>query len=395
MSARCHRCGRSGLAAGGFRCIVFFFVSLLWSGRPAEAHWLPVSTVDVTHETVDYGGECLIIDYSLDVPDLSPDSAAYVFVRYSIDDGAHWALVPGAQLRGDGHDIVTRGGNHTVRWWGSDQRGLTHEGVRLKIAVRAMRMARVAAGTFVAKMIPGGGFDQSKLHVGEAVLPTYHIARFETTIGMYADYLNEVGGNGRGWNKLMADPEQCGIVRDPSGRYVVVPGRENFPINYVSWYEAQSFLDWCGLRLPTELEQIKAFRGGHYLDGDETKQRKNPLPERNFPWGDELPEAGGLLRCNCYVEDRRRQPRTSAVGSFGDNDSPYGVSDLAGNVSEWTLDWHTTAYHESVNIDGYRMIKGGSYLDPGVGCDAIAGASQFPVKRGSSVGFRGVRPAAD
>ena len=41
-------------------------------------------------------------------------------------------------------------------------------------------------------------------------------------------------------------------------------------------------------------------------------------------------------------------------------------------------------------IDGYRMIRGGSYMDPPAGCDAIAGASQLPVKRGSITGFRGV-----
>ncbi len=395
MTACSHCYGRTWLAGGKGRCIVFFFASLLWFGRPVEAQWLPVSNVDFTHETVDYGGEYLVIDYSLDVSDLNPDSAAYVFVRYSLDDGVNWTLVPGAQLRGDGHGIVTRGGNHSLYWWGSDQRGLTQEGVRLKIAVRAMRMARVPAGTFVARMIPGGGFDQSKSYVDEAVLPTYHIAQCETTIGMYADYLNEVGTSGRGWNGLMANPEHCGIVREPGGRYEVVPGRENFPINYVSWYEAQSFLEWCGLRLPSELELTKAFRGGHYLDGDASKLRKNPLPLRSFPWGDESPEAGGVLRCNCYVDDRRRPSRTSAVGSFGEFNSPYGISDLAGNVSEWTSDWHTTAYHDSVNIDGYRMIKGGSYLDPAAGCDAIAGASQFPVKRGSSMGFRGVRSVSE
>jgi len=380
-----HIASRSSLS------VVTLIASVLLLLHPlARGEWLPVSKLSFASDTADYGGQSLFIEYHLEVPDLSVLSPAYVFVRYSIDGGAHWNLVPSSQLRGDGHGIVTKGGKHAIRWWGSDQLGLTAEGVDLKIVVRAVQMSRVPSGRFIAKMIPGGGLDQSKSHIEDATLPTYHIARFETTIRMYADYLNEVGKNGRGWNKLMAKPDQCGIERQEGDKYVVVPGREKFPINHVSWYEAQAFLEWCGLRLPTELEYLKAFRGGIYLDGDEIKAQKNPQPERKFPWGDETPEASGFLRCNVYIDDRKRAPHTTAVGSFGKFGSPYGVCDLAGNVAEWTQDWHSTAYHASIGIDGYRMLKGGSYLDQGVACDALAGASQLPVKRGSITGFRGI-----
>jgi formylglycine-generating enzyme required for sulfatase activity len=190
----------------------------------------------------------------------------------------------------------------------------------------------------------------------------------------------------------MANPERCGIARGEDGRFTVAPGRENHPINYVSWYEAQAFLDWCGLRLPTEPEFTKAWRGGVHLDGDESKRLKNPKPERKYPWGDESPEAGGLWRCNCDVADPKRTAALVAVGSFSRFNSPYGACDLSGNVAEWTLDSYATSFHNG--LDGYRMIRGGSYLDPSAGCDAIAGASQLPVKRGSITGFRGVRGSA-
>jgi formylglycine-generating enzyme required for sulfatase activity len=356
----------------------------------ALAEWLPIRNLSFASETVDYGGESVIIDYTLDVPDLSASFPAYVFVRYSTDGGARWNLVPSGWIRGDGHGIVTKGGSRVIRWWGSDQLGLKGDGVDLKIAVRAIRMVRVPGGAFMARMIPGGGLDQSKALIEEATLPTYHIAKFETTVAMYADYLNEVGRNGRGWNKLMARPDHCGIERRGGERYVIVPGRENFPINYVSWYEAQAFLDWCGLRLPSELEFLKAFRGGIHLDGDEHKAVKNPLPERRFPWGDEAPDASGVLRCNVYIDDRKRTVRIAAVGSFAQFSSPYGACDLAGNVAEWTRDRHSTAYHDSIGIDGFRILKGGSYQDQGVACDAMAGASQLPAKRGSITGFRAV-----
>jgi sulfatase modifying factor 1 len=362
------------------------FVALAGS---VAAQWLPVSGLSFEPAETEQNGQYLAIEYNLEVPDLSPRSPAHVFVRYSTDGGATWRLAPPAQLRGDGQEIVTAGGRRRIFWWGSAQLGLTAEGADLKLQVRALRMVRVPAGAFRANLLPGGGFDDRQARAETATLPTYHLARYETTVGMYADYLNETGRHGRGWNRLMANPERCGLVRGEGDRYTVVPGREDFPINYVSWYEAQAFLAWCGLRLPTELEFVKAVRGGLYLDGDDVKQLRNPKPDRKYPWGDESPEAGGLWRCNCDVADRNREPRLTAVGSFRQFSSPYGAGDLAGNVAEWTLDSYATSYHNG--LDGYRMIRGGSYMDPPAGCDAIAGASQLPVKRGSITGFRGAR----
>jgi formylglycine-generating enzyme required for sulfatase activity len=390
MSAcRCGRRDRPPPPPPFFRTLPVLAALLVWLARPADAQWLPVTKLTFEPATTETNGEFLAIEYDLDVPDLSPLSPAYVFVRYSIDGGAHWHRVSPHQLRGDGHEIVSSSGRRKIYWWASDQLGLTAESVDLKIAVRGIRMVRVPGGTFIVKLLPGGGFDTTQSSVDNTTLPTFYIAKCETTVGMYADYLNEMGKHGRGWNRLMANPERCGIQRKETDTYAVVPGRENHPINYVSWYEAQAFLDWCGLRLPTEFEWLKTLRGGVYLDGDEAKRLKNPKPERKFPWGDESPDTGGLWRCNCDVADRNRAPQLSAVGSFNKFNSPYGACDLAGNVAEWTLDTYATTFHNG--IDGYRMIRGGSYMDPPAGCDAIAGASQLPVKRGSITGFRGLR----
>lgn len=381
---------RVGAWLGGARGACAAVMLALLAAAPLRAQWLPIKTVSVDAETSEHGGALTIIEYQLDAPELSAASPAYVFLRYSIDGGAHWRLVPPEQIRGD-HDIVATGGRKRIVWWGSEQLGLTADTVDLKVAVRALRMVRVPGGTFMAKAIPGGGFDASKARVDNENVPTFYLAKFETTVGMYAEYLNEPGRAPGGWNRLMANPDRCGIQKQENGRFVVAEGRENHPVNYVSWYEAQAFLQWCGLRLPREMEWMKAVRGGSYLDGDEARRTRNPKPERKYPWGDEAPYAGDIWRCNCDVAERKRPAQIMPVGSFKEFNSPYGAADLVGNVAEWTLDSYATTYHNG--LDGYRMIRGGSYLDPAAGCDAIAGASQLPVKRGSITGFRGLRDA--
>jgi len=251
-------------------------------------------------------------------------------------------------------------------------------------------MAKIPAGNFNMKSFPAGGKDPFKTERPDTDLPAYYMSVNETTIDMYVDYLNEMGKLGAGWHDRMANERRCGIIKsDSSGfnQYKAMPGRENYPITYVSWYDAYAFLQWCGLTLPTEAMFEKAFVGGFFLDGDDIKSVPNPNPERKFPWGDEAPYQAGIYRCN-YDGDEDGYSNLAPVGSFKDFPSPYGINDLAGNVAEWTLDWYTTTYH--VGLDGFRMVRGGSWLASPFVCDAVSGATQFPIKESSIMGFRGV-----
>jgi formylglycine-generating enzyme required for sulfatase activity len=290
-------------------------------------------------------------------------------------------------LRGSGFDIVEKAGRKKVSWWGTTETDFV-DLIQAEIRVRAIQMITIPAGKFVMKSIPGGGYDESKDTEPICNLPLFYIAKYETTVAMYADYLNEIGGEGAGWNQRMANSDRCGIIRNSDSTYAVKPGRGDYPVTYASWYDATNFLRWCGLRLPSEAEWEKAVRGGVYLDGDETKKRPNPLPERRYPWGDESPNAGGVHRCN-YDGDDDGFAYTAAVGNFGEFNSPYGVCDIAGNVAEWTLDWYSTPYH--VGLDGFRMVRGGSWMAVPAACDAITGATQLPLKESSIMGFRGAR----
>ena len=140
------------------------------------------------------------------------------------------------------------------------------------------------------------------------------------------------------------------------------------------------------LRLPTEAEWEKAFRGGLFLDGDQAKKVKNPKPERRYPWGDEDPDQDGVFRCN-YDGGDDGFDYTSPVASFAKFASPYGINDLSGNVTEWTLDWYKTSHH--AGLDGFRMVRGGSWMDLVDGVDGISGATSLPNHESSIMGFRG------
>ena len=368
------------------KLLPFFVIAVVFCSC-SYSQWLEVSNVTLRQEPTELAGPKSVIEYDINEPDISPEHPVYVFVRYRRDPTKNWQLIPMDSLRGSGFDIVEKSGRKEIVWWGTGETSFT-DANKVEVRVRGIAMARIPAGKFVMKSLPGGGKDESKEITPEPNLPLFYMAKYETTISMYTDYLNELGVETAGWNQRMTNENRCGIIRNKNGTYGVKPGRENYPVTYVSWYDAVNFLLWCGLKLPTEAEWEKALRGGLYLDGDAAKKKPNPMPERRYPWGNESPGAGGVFRCNFDAEDDGFA-YSAPVGSFARFGSPYGVCDLAGNVAEWTLDWYTTSYH--AGLDGFRMVRGGSWMDVAAACDAVTGATQLPLKESSIMGFRGVK----
>ena len=168
-------------------------------------------------------------------------------------------------------------------------------------------------------------------------------------------------------------------------------GRENYPVNGVSWNDANSYCSWKGGRLPTEAEWEYTARGG--LEG------------KIYPWGD-------TFKCSqANADDETKLDSNTVPGGAGcdgyEGTSPvgrfpvngYGLFDMSGNVWEWCSDWYGKDYYSSSPANNpagpgsgeYRVLRGGSWDFNTWLLRASGRYLNTPAGRLSSNGFRCVR----
>ncbi|PID95486.1 MAG: gliding motility-associated lipoprotein [Bacteroidetes bacterium] len=188
------------------------------------------------------------------------------------------------------------------------------------------------------------------------------------------------------------------------------PAYDNYPVVGVNWKQARAFAYWRTalmntylhkhkevavneFRLPTEAEWEWAARGGWDM---------NP-----YPWGGPyLTNERGCFLANFkpnrgnYISDGGMY--TVIVGHYPAND--WGLYDMAGNVSEWTIsaydessynftwdlnpNYEYNASEEDSPMMKKKVIRGGSWKDIGYYLQVTARQYEFQDTAKSYIGFR-------
>ena len=193
-----------------------------------------------------------------------------------------------------------------------------------------------------ARRRPGAAFQDCDVCPEVVVLTGGDLAlgRYEVTVGEYRAFASATGGGAGGGCRTLNDGDSW---RDPG-----FPQTDRHPVACVSWDDAQEYVSWLSrrtgatYRLPTEAEWERAAAGSQ-------------------PGCDRL----GL---------GTRPDGTCPVGSHGSNAA--GLSDMVGNLWEWTSDcWEGNC--------GRRVVRGGSWilvaehLRPGARIGYFAGLRNF------------------
>jgi formylglycine-generating enzyme required for sulfatase activity len=216
---------------------------------------------------------------------------------------------------------------------------------------KGVSMVLVPEGEFIMGS-ENGDADESPAH--EVYLNSFYIDIYEVTNAAYKSCLME---------GVCTLPEKTSSFTRPD--YFENSQYDNYPVININWNQANTYCEWRGGSLPTEAQWEKSARG---VDG------------RIFPWGNNFDHTRvNFCDKNCSLDWANKDSDdgfedTAPVGSYESGKSPYGIYDLAGNVSEWVNDWYDETYYQ---ISPYANPVG-----PEVGQMTFSGP--IKVKRGGS-----------
>jgi serine/threonine-protein kinase len=222
-----------------------------------------------------------------------------------------------------------------------------------------------------------------------AVDGEYFVQRFPVTCGEYVEFLNALAAISprEALKRIPRAAESSDFYwqEDARGK-VSVPGsgaegkaseddwRADWPVIGVSWGDAMAYARWKSERdgrlwcLPPESLWQRAAQGDD---------------ARPFPWGERR-----IAWFSHNLESAQGRQRPEPVGSRPFDESPFGVRDLAGNVSEWCLD------EVAESAQPIRLARGGNWSASHLSVDCLTRLAGKEELVHPTIGFRICSPVA-
>lgn len=281
----------------------------------------------------------------------------------------------------------------TARDAGADiKEGTTESQVGLSLEELGINFVSVPAGSFMMGTEDAGENNDT---VRKVTLDAFEMSATEVTNEQYCAYLNaalksgdilatdsfvlgtsgEYGGREYILLSGVFDQYNKCWIKYKNGEFSVIEEKNYWPVVYVTWYGAKTFVDYYGLDLPTEAEWEYVARGG-----------------MQYKYGTNK----GIISTSS-VNYNKFVGHPVDAGSYPEN--PFGFKNMSGNVWEWCRDWYDKKHHESrpeYNPEGAksgytRVIRGGSWSSLPANCRTTFVTSFEPYIRYHNIGFRVVR----
>jgi formylglycine-generating enzyme len=293
-------------------------------------------------------------------------------------------------------------------------RRLAH-GLSLTALVLGFGLASAAGAVTIDWVTVGNPGNAADADTGfGAVADVYRIAETAVTNAQYAEFLNAVAATDTFglYNTNMDSSSFGGIARSGSSgdfSYSAKAGREQMPVNFVSFYDSLRFANWLHNGQLTGAQDATTTEDGAYTitaqgisDNSITRNAGATifLPSEDEWYKAAYHNALGLQATDYFDYPAGFDAQTSCtapgatantancgqavgdltdVGSYTGSASPYGTFDQGGNVFEW---------NEAIISGSRRGIRGGSFSDFADDLAASARLDGGPTLEGSSVGFR-------